>query len=199
MLLSSIDKSGNKNAIVLSGIAVHSLAQTFLMFLKLSADPNRELVSIEYWIMGSLSDISGYKIVLNSIICIICVSVILLLNRQTLLLSSDEGEARMLGVDVLKMRMIVLVTATIGVSAVVSVTGLISFVGLLAPHGARIITKDNGKKTLLLSGILGGIILCGADMLARSAAKTEIPVSIFTSLIGAPFLIALALKGRNTK
>ena len=195
--LSSIDKSGSKNTIVLSGIAVHALAQTFLMFLKLTADPNRELASIEYWIMGSLSDISGYKTVLNSVICVLCAIVIFALNRQTVLLSSDEGEARTLGIDVGRMRFIILLVATVGVSAVVSVTGLISFIGLLAPHGARLITKDNSKKTLLLCGILGGIILCGADILARSAAKTEIPVSIFTSLIGAPFLIILALKRRH--
>lgn len=195
--LSAIDRSGSKNTIVLSGIAVHALAQTFLMFLKLVADPDKELASIEYWIMGSLSGINGYKTVLNSVICIICIFVIAMLNRQTLLLSSDESEARMLGVDVGKIRLIILLTATVGVSAVVSVTGLISFIGLLAPHGARLIMNDNSRRTLLLSGIFGGIILCGADILARSVANTEIPVSIFTSLIGAPFLIILALKRRR--
>lgn len=199
LTLSFADRSKSKNTIVLSGIAVHALSQTFLMLLKLTADPNKELASIEYWIMGSLSDISGYKIILNSFICIFCVIVIFLLNRQTVLLSADEGEAKMLGVNVEKMRFVILLAATVGVSAVVSVTGLISFIGLLAPHGARLITKDNGRKTLLLCGIFGGIILCGADILARSVAKTEIPVSIFTSLIGAPLLIILALKRRYEK
>ena len=91
-----------------------------------------------------------------------------------------------------------LLFATLMVSAVVSLTGLISFVGLLAPHGARLLTKHNKIGTMLLSGLLGGVLLCGADILARSAASTELPVSIFTSLLGAPFLIFLIVKGRRT-
>ena len=80
----------------------------------------------------------------------------------------------------------------------VSLTGLISFVGLLAPHGARLLTKNNRLGTMVLSGLLGGILLCGADILARSAASAELPVSIFTSLLGAPFLIYLIFRERRT-
>ena len=83
------------------------------------------------------------------------------------------------------------------VSCVVSLTGLISFIGLLAPHGARLLMKNNSLGTMLLSGLAGGILLCGADILARSVAATELPVSIFTSLLGAPFLIFLILRGRR--
>jgi iron complex transport system permease protein len=90
-----------------------------------------------------------------------------------------------------------LLLATLVVSAVVSLTGLISFVGLLAPHGARLLMKHNRFETMVLSGILGGILLCGADILARSAAATELPVSIFTSILGAPFLIFLIIRGRK--
>ena len=87
--------------------------------------------------------------------------------------------------------------ATLVVSSVVSLTGLISFVGLLAPHGARLLTKNNRIGTMFLSGLLGGILLCGADILARSVAATELPVSIFTSILGAPFLIFLIVRGRK--
>ena len=83
------------------------------------------------------------------------------------------------------------------VSCVVSLTGLISFIGLLAPHGARLLMKNNRLGTMLLSGLVGGILLCGADILARSVAATELPVIIFTSLLGAPFLIFLILRGRR--
>jgi iron complex transport system permease protein len=83
------------------------------------------------------------------------------------------------------------------VAAVVSLTGLISFVGLLAPHGARLLTKNNRLGTMTLSGLMGGLLLCGADLLARSVAATELPVSIFTSLLGAPFLIFLIVRGRR--
>lgn len=197
LALSSADKSGRKSTIVLAGIAVHALAQTALMCLKITADPEKQLASIEYWIMGSLSDISMNRVTGNLILCVILTAVLFLLHRQTLLLSADEGEARMLGTDVGKMRLIVLLTATLAVSSVVSVTGLISFIGLLAPHGARLITKSSRITAMLFSGLLGGIILCAADVLAKTIAQTEMPVSIFTSLIGAPMLVILTLKGRD--
>ena len=197
LALSSLDKSGRNGTIVLAGIAVHSLAQTALMCLKLTADPERELASIEYWIMGSLNGISVYSIGGNMLLCAVCLAVLFALHRQAILLSAEEGEARMLGVNVGKLRLVVLLTATLAVSSVVSLSGLISFVGLLAPHCARLLTKDNRMGTMLLSGLLGGSLLCMADILARSAGATELPVSIFTSLLGAPFLIFLILRERR--
>lgn len=195
--LSALDRGEKKSTIVLAGIAVHALAQTALMALKLMADPEKELASIEYWIMGSLSDISAYRVGGNLFLCVLCVAVLFLLHRQTLLLSTEEGEARMLGVSVEKTRLAVLGIATLAVSAVISLTGLISFIGLLAPHGARLLTKENGIKTMLLAGLFGGVLLCGADILARSVAQTELPISIFTSLLGAPFLILLVVGRRE--
>ncbi|MCQ2418069.1 MAG: iron ABC transporter permease [Oscillospiraceae bacterium] len=197
LLLSSADKTGKKSTIVLAGIAVHALAQTALMCLKITADPERELASIEYWIMGSLASVTSSRIGGNLLICILITIVLLFLHRQTILLSADEGEARMLGVSVSQVRLIVLLLATLAVSAVVSLTGLISFIGLLAPHIARLITRSNRISTMVFSGLTGGILLCSADILARSVAQTELPVSIFTSLIGVPLLIFLTLKGRN--
>ena len=191
LALSALDRSGRHSTIVLAGIAVHSLAQTALMCLKLTADPERELASIEYWIMGSLNAVSGYSIGGNLALCALCVAALFLLHRQVLLLSADEGEARMLGVSVGRMRLAVLLTATLAVSCVVSLSGL------LAPHGARLLTKRSGPGTMLLGGLLGGILLTGADILARSVAAVELPVSIFTSLLGAPFLIFLIVKGRR--
>ena len=198
LALSSLDRSEKNSTIVLAGIAVHSLAQTALMALKLTADPERELASIEYWIMGSLNGISAYSIGGNLILCVICMAILFLLHRQVILLSAEEGEARMLGVSVGRARLLVLLIATLVVSAIVSLTGLISFVGLLAPHGARLLTKQNRIGTMFLSGLLGGVLLTGADILARSVAATELPVSIFTSLLGAPFLIFLILRRRNS-
>lgn len=189
--LSALDQSGSKSTIVLSGIAVHSLAQTVLMCLKLTADPERQLASIEYWIMGSLNAISGYSIGGNLLLCTLCLAALFPLHRQIILLSGDEGEARMLGVSVGKLRLFLLLTATLAVSSLVSLTGLISFIGLLAPHGARLLTKDNRPGTMLLGGLLGSLLLLAADILARSVAPAELPVSIFTSLLGAPFLILL--------
>lgn len=197
LVLSTLNRSGKSSTIVLAGIAVHSLAQTVLMCLKLTADPERELASIEYWMMGSLNGVSVHSIGGNLILCVLCMGVLFLLHRQIILLSAEEGEARMLGVRVAQLRLVVLMVATLAVSAVVSLTGLISFVGLLAPHGARMMTGQNRIGTMWLSGLLGGVLLCGADILARSMAATELPVSIFTSILGAPFLIFLIVQGRQ--
>ncbi len=197
LLLASLDKSGRSGTIVLAGIAVHALAQTVLMCMKLTADPERQLASIEYWIMGSLNGINAYSIGGNLILCMICMVILFLLHRQIILLSAEEGEAKMLGVSVGKLRLMVLLTATLAVASIVSLTGLISFVGLLAPHGARLLTKNNRLGTMALAGILGAVLLCGADILARSVAASELPVSIFTSLLGAPFLILLIARKKR--
>ena len=197
LLLSAFDHGRRKSTIVLAGIAVHALAQTALMAVKLTADPERQLGAIEYWIMGSLSDVSGYRIAGSLSLCTVCLAGMFLLHLQTLLLSSDEGEARMLGVSVGRMRLLVLTLSTLSVACVISLTGLISFIGLLAPHAARLLLRSNRRSTMLLSGLVGGVLLCSADLLARSLAQTELPVSIFTSLLGAPFLLFLVLKARS--
>lgn len=192
--LSTIAPGKSNGTMVLSGLAVHSLAQTLLMILKLSADPERELAAIEYWIMGSLNGITMQKIPFTCLVTCACIAVLFLLYRQILLLSMDEEEARMLGVSVRKVRMCILILATLVVAAIVSVTGIISFVGLLAPHAAQLMLKDSRVSTLWMSGILGSMLLTFADILARSVAVNELPVSIFTSILGAPFLIYLMMR-----
>ena len=198
LTLSSIDRSSRNSTIVLAGISVHALAQTILMFLKISADPERELASIEYWLMGSLNGISAYSMKGNLFICLFCLIMLFLLHRQVILLSAEEGEARMLGVSVMKLRFIILFMTTLVVASIVSMTGLISFVGLLAPHGARLLSNNNRVDTMLLSGLMGGILLVGSDIFVRSFTVTELPVSIFTSLFGAPFLIYLIIRERRS-
>lgn len=195
--ISSIDRTGKKSTVVLAGIAVHSLAQTFLMCMKITADPEKELASIEYWIMGSLNGINVYTIGGNMLLCFISIVLLFLLHRQMIILALDEGEARMLGVSVNRVRLMILLIATLSVSSIISLTGLISFVGLLAPHCARKLMQANNRLTMLFSGIIGGCILVLADILARSVAETELPISIFTSLLGAPFLVLLIINRRN--
>ena len=162
--LTALSPVRDHSSIVLAGIAVHALAQTVLMLLKLMADPEKLLF---------------------------------LPPRHLLALSVREDEARMLGVSVRKTRFFVLFLATLTVAAAVSVTGLISFVGLLAPHTARLLTGHNRKSACFLSGLIGSFLLLAADILAKSLAAVELPVSIFTSLLGAPFLIYLILSERR--
>lgn len=192
--LAGLARTKNNTSIVLAGIAVHSLAQTALMVLKLAADPEKELASIEYWIMGSLNAITLNKIPMAVVISVCGSLILVLLYRHVLMLSTDEDEAELLGVNVARMRLLILLLATLVVASIVSVTGLISFIGLLAPHIARLIMGNDRISTFLLGGIIGSILLCLSDMLARTVASAELPVSVFTSLLGAPFLIYLLMR-----
>ena len=79
----------------------------------------------------------------------------------------------------------------------ISVTGLVSFVGLLAPHTARLLTRSSRFSTTMLSGMCGGVLLLLADVLARSVGSSEIPISIITSLLGAPFLFWMMCRRRG--
>ena len=195
--LSMLVPGKGKYTIVLSGLAIHSLAQTILMVLKMTADPEKELAAIEYWLMGSFHGITGKDMEVTLPLTILCMAVLFLLYRQILLLSVEEEEAALLGVPVRRMRLLILMLATLVVAAIVCVTGMIGFVGLLAPHCGRLLMGNYRIAALWLSGMLGSMLLLGADMLARSVANSELPVSIFTTLMGVPFLIWLMVKRKN--
>ena len=187
----------NSYTIVLAGIAIHSVAQTILMFLKLAADPEKQLASIEYWIMGSLNGISRDSLAIPLLTTLGGFIIMAMLYRQVLILSTSEEEAVSLGVNVTSLRFIILMLATLVVSSIICVTGLISFIGLIAPHIARLLTKRNDIFTYITSGFTGAILLTLADILARSVSSSELPVSIFTSLLGAPLLIILLIRANK--
>ena len=195
LLVAYLVPGRNSYTIVLAGIAIHSVAQTILMFLKLAADPEKQLASIEYWIMGSLNGVSKDSLAIPFFVTCAGFIIMTLLYRQILILSINEDEAAALGVTVL--RFIILMIATLIVSSIICVTGLISFIGLIAPHIARLLTRRNDRFTYISSGLAGAIIMTIADIFARSVSSSELPVSIFTSLLGAPLLIILLIKANK--
>ena len=178
---------------VLAGIAIRALADSFIMAMKYLADPERQLASIEYWTMGSLSSITAEKLMTAVPAVLIGVICLMFFRWQIQMLSLADDEAAMLGVSVRTARIIILILTTLMVAGIVSVTGAISFVGLVAPHIARMILKENGFSAGIVSGITGSIIILAADCLARSAGGSEIPISILTSLLGVPMMIWLLM------
>ena len=181
----------NTATFVLAGIAVNALAEAIVMFLKYTADPNQQLAAIDFWTMGSMAGITRDKI-LPTLLCVLfCSGLLFLLQRQITLLALDPDEAALLGVNVERMRYLVLILATLTVASIVSVTGLIAFIGLLAPHIARLLDRRGGSHALALSGVIGAALLLLADCAARTLSSSEIPISILTSFMGAPFLIWL--------
>lgn len=147
--------------------------------------------------MGGLSAVTDAKI--NAMLpgFLLGLLVLIALRWQITLLGLDDEEARALGVRVGLVRGGVLLASTVMVSSIVSVTGLITFIGLLAPHIARLLTRRNTVSTAVLCMLVGSILLLIADCLARSIASSEIPISILTALMGAPFLVGLMVRRRS--
>ena len=103
-----------------------------------------------------------------------------------------------MGVSVKRVRLISLVVAAASAAAAVSFTGLIGFVGLIVPHTARTLVKGNMRGEMCLSPMLGAALLLLADLLARTLfAPTEIPVGVFTALLGVPFFLGLVLRRKR--
>lgn len=177
---------------ILAGVVVSALAEAGLMALKIMADPERELAALEVWTMGSLASITAGKVVLPAITVLACLGLLLLFRREVLMLSLGEESARSMGLDPTLWRALLLGITTLMVAAVVSVTGVISFVGLIAPHIAFLLLGRRGGPYLPLCGLVGGVVLLCADLLARSLSSgAELPLSIFTVLFAAPVLVAL--------
>lgn len=193
--LSFAARQRSLSSMVLSGIAVNALAQSALMLLKFTADPEKELASIEYWIMGSLGSVTASRLPFSLAAAFAGTAALFVFYPKILLLSLDEDEARMLGAPVMAWRLAALSAATLTVAAIVSVTGLISFIGLLGPHIARLLLRDSRRPALMLSGLAGSALMLLSDCIARSITSSELPVSILTSALGAPFLIWMILKG----
>lgn len=183
--------------LVLSGILIGTLFTSGTSLLKYMADPFDKLPAITYWLMGSLSSISSED-VLAVILPMLVGGFILYLVRWRLnVLSLGEEEASALGLDTRKLKMIVILCATMMTSAAVSISGMIGWVGLIVPHLARMIVGPNYKALLPASIIIGGTYLLLVDDLARVMASVEIPLGILTSIIGAPFFIYLLMRSRR--
>lgn len=194
MGLAGLIKQRSSATYVLSGIAIKAIADSIIMAMKYFADPERQLASIDYWTMGSFSNITLTKVKWVLPVFLLGFIGILILRWQINLLSLEEDEAKMLGVRVGFTRGLVLINSTLLVASTVCVTGVISFVGLVSPHIARMLMKKSDFSTCILSGIVGGIIIMFSDLIARSLGSSEIPVSIVTSIIGVPFLVYLLYK-----
>lgn len=121
-----------------------------------------------------------------------------LLRWRINLLGLPDEEALALGVDVGRLRLVLVAAATLATAAAVSLTGIIGWVGLVVPHVARLLVGPEFSRLLPASLLLGGGFLVAADTLARTIASIEVPLGILTALVGAPFfLFLLARSGRR--
>ncbi|MHB8276996.1 MAG: FecCD family ABC transporter permease [Candidatus Humimicrobiaceae bacterium] len=191
---SSFARMKGITGIILSGIILNALFQSGIIFLKYTADPLRQLPALEYWLMGSLNTATWGKIAAFLPICLFAMSVIVILRWQVNLLSLGEEEASALGVRVKTVRILLIGAATILVALIVSMVGIIGWIGLVAPHATRLLFGDNNQRIIPLSFSLGAVLLLIADTASRSISTMELPVSIITALLGAPFLAYILFK-----
>lgn len=198
ILLSKLMGGQKTFSMILSGIILGSLSNSILMTLKYIADPAKHLAAIEYWLMGSFNNASWNHIKIVLPMILISSFIIFLLAKQLMVLSISDEDAQSLGINVPLVRFLSIFCATVLVSCVVSVAGVVSWIGLIVPHMVRIFAGHDYVKNIYQSSLLGASLLLVADILSRSAFSAEIPISIFTSLISAGFLmIFLYIKNRE--
>lgn len=197
MLTCKIGKIKGKSTIimlVLSGMMVSALFQAFVSLIKYVADTENQLPAITYWLMGSLSSATYKNVVMGAIPIVIGAIILFLLRWKMNILSLTEDEAKTLGVNVKKMRGCVILASTMITASCVSMCGQIGWIGLLIPHMSRMIFGSNNKYVVPASISLGAVFMIIIDTIARAATTSEIPISILTSVIGAPCFILLLRK-----
>lgn len=188
----SVSRGQSTTVLILAGVAVASFltaVQTFVQ--QRNAETLREVYS---WILGRLTTV-GWDEVVTLLPYAAVSSVGLIVMRRLLdVLGVGDDEATALGVPVARVRITVLVLASLGTAAAVAASGLIAFVGLVVPHAVRLLAGSSYRVILPLSLVFGGAFLVFADLLARTlVAPSELPIGVVTAFFGAPFF-ALILR-----
>ena len=183
-------------SLLLTGVIVSAFFSALLMLVEFLASPYA-LQSLFYWLMGNLA-LAGWKDLALSLPLMAAGLLLLFLLRWRLnVLSMSEEEARALGVDVRREKWLVILAATLITAAATSVAGIIGWLGLIVPHLVRMAVGVDNRTVIPLSAALGASFLLAADAAARSLTSIEIPIGIFTSLIGIPIFLALLKKSKK--
>lgn len=178
--------------LVLGGVISSSLFGALLSLVKYIADPYNTLPSIVYWLMGSLASTSLNSVLIVLPIMLICIGILIFFSKYLDVLSLGKDEAETLGVDVFKMRIFIIIIATILSALSVMLAGVVGWIGLVIPHISRFLVGANHTILLPFCAILGGAFLLTVDTISRGFLNAEIPLGILTSLVGIPvFIIVL--------
>ncbi len=186
----------SRASLVLAGVAVAAFLTAIQAFvLQQNSDDVR---SVYIWLLGRLST-SGWGQIASVLPYIAVSSVTILAYRRVLdVLRVGDEEAATLGIAVTRVRLLIVVMATLGTAAAVAVSGLIGFVGILVPHAIRLLAGGAYRVVLPLSALFGAAFLVLADIVARTAiAPAELPIGVVTACIGAPFF-AVVLRTTRT-
>ncbi|MGI6578746.1 MAG: FecCD family ABC transporter permease [Saccharofermentanales bacterium] len=196
--ISSYVKGGKVLGLVLAGIMVSSLFNAGTSFIKLVADPNNKLPQITYWLMGSLSGAKWGDIRFVIFPMLTGLIPLLLLRWRLNVVTMGDEEAKAMGVDAGRIRLAVIISATLVTASAVSVSGVIGWVGLVIPHMMRRIVGSSYRWLMPVSMLGGGIFLLMVDNISRNVTTAGIPIGILTAFVGAPFFLLL-ITGRGER
>ena len=182
--------------LILAGVAVAAFltaVQTFLQQQR--SDSIREVYS---WILGRLSTV-GWSEVIGVLPYVVVTALAIVVGRRLLdVLAVGDHEAATLGIRPGRVRVVMVVAATLGTAAVVAASGLIGFVGFVVPHTVRLLVGTSYRVIVPLSLVLGAAFLILADLAARTVvAPGELPIGVVTAFIGAPFFALVLWAGRG--
>ncbi|SBU89223.1 iron complex transport system permease protein [Streptomyces sp. Ncost-T6T-1] len=200
LLVYALSRSGGRTEVVtliLTGIAVNAFAGALIGLFIFFAD-NAQITQITFWQLGSLSQATWPKVLAVLPCALAGLLIAPFYSRKLDLLALGERPARHLGVDVERLRIVLVLVVALLTAAAVAVAGIISFVGLLVPHLLRM-ANGPGHRFLVPGSALGGaLVLVAGDLAARTvAAPAELPLGVLTALFGSPFFFWLLRRTRR--
>lgn len=200
LLVYAVARAGGRTEVVtllLTGIAINAFAQAGIAFVLFIADSaSRE--QIVFWQLGSIAGSLWNQVLIVASVAIVGTIAALFLARRLDLLALGERNARQLGVNVEKLRIVAIVLVALLTGAAVAFTGIIAFVGLVVPHIIRMIIGPAHRGLILASAVGGGALLVIADLMTRTLiAGAELPIGMLTSLVGGPFFFYLLYRQRR--
>ncbi|PPQ35180.1 iron complex transport system permease protein [Rhodoblastus acidophilus] len=191
-LAGALRKGGDSAlTMILAGIFIGSLFSSALAILKLAADPANVLPAITFWLMGSLANIDVRELALAAPPILVGFALVWALRWRLDALTLGDDEALALGVNAPRLRLCIVIGATLMTSACVSIAGIIGLVGLVVPHLVRPFCGPSARKLIPLSALTGGVFLLLVDDFSRTISSVELPIGVLTSLIGAPVFLYL--------
>lgn len=199
VFISRIYHSNPTLVMVLAGIIVGSMFSAIISLIKYVADPYTKLPDITYWLMGSFANVSMSNDLIMAPIVIVFLSIVILLRWRINVLSMGSEEARSLGIDVKRLTLGLILCATMLTAAAVCVGGVISWVGLIIPHISRMIIGPDHMDVIITSILIGGSYLLVVDIICRTITTVDIPISVVTSLLGAPIFLFLLYRVYQSK
>lgn len=183
------DRNLSSSSLIIAGIIVSSIGSAAISLLKsLSGD---EVSLIVFWLMGSLASRTWQHVMVIMPVALMALAVFWFYGQELNLLCTGEVNARNYGVNVSRVRMTLLIAASLMTAACVAVSGIIGFVGLVIPHILRQFVTTDHKHLIPLSAVVGALLMLMADNITRTVLWVEIPVGVLTTLIGGPFFIYL--------